>query len=382
MNVMISLFVLTIHCLMPATGVRIYDAAVTYAQYATLIWPLLLLIKCPLAERGKLLPVFLFWGLAFISTVINRTHLIALLKMAITSLTACLLTTHLLFLQGFKGLRKVCWLFALLMMAEYVSSLIGGLTTVIDVNDIEMINYFLGQQPTSNRIYLPALTLLSLLFLTGKRIDKWVSAAGILAGTLFMIQRGVSTGIMTLLIFVGVLIAARFFRRKQMWRNVLIVLAVFAVLFNLSAGTAGNFNWIFEKVLKKDMTLHGRTLLWASALSQMKGWHWLLGNGYGHQFLFSVGDDWQVSTAHSQYLNILFCYGLLGLGAYFFMIYFQLKSIWLAFTPRIKRVLIASGVALLFVGIPTTTYQSVYVFVLYTVLVNLRTALRGAPHLP
>ena len=374
------MFVLAIHCLMPATGLRLYDMAVTYLQYATLIWPLLLFIKSPLAEKEKLLPVLLFWGLAFVSTLVNGTDMTSLLTMAFSSLTVCLLAAHLMVLEGFQGFRKICWLFMMLMTAEFVSGLIGGLTTIIDGNGRRVINYFLGQQPTANRIYLTVLTLMCLLFLTGKKIDRWVSVTGILTGTLFMFQHGVSTGKLSLYIFIGVLIMAHFIRRKQMWRNVLIVLATFALVFNLSVGAVGDFSWLFENILNEDVTLNGRTMLWHSAISQIRGWHWLLGNGYGHRFVFSIG-DWNVSTAHSQYLNILFCYGCLGLVGYFYLLYHQLKSIWLAPTPRIKRVLLASGVAVLLIGIPTTTYQSVYIFVLFTILVNLDKALRKAPHI-
>lgn len=369
-----------VHCLIPSTGLRLYDIILTYIQYATLIWPMLLLIKYPLIRSGKLFPVFLFWCIAFISTLINGTNISALLIMAFSSLTVCLLTVHLLILEGFQGFRKISWLFALLMLAEFMSGLIGGLTSIIDGNGIRVINFFLGQQPASNRIYLTAITLMCLLFLSGKRIDRWVSIAGILAGSFFMFQWEVSTGKMSLYVFISVLIVARFIRKRQIWRNVLIILATFAVVFNLSLGAVGDFSWLFVGILNEDTTLNGRTMLWQSAISQMQSWHWLLGNGYGHQFMFSIG-NWKVATAHSQYLNILFCFGFLGLGGYFYMIYCQIKSIWSVHAPKIKRVLLASSVTVLLIGIPTTTYQSVYIYLLFTVLVNLEKALQDAPHI-
>ena len=379
LNISISLFVFAIHCLMPSTGIRLYDTAVTLLQYATLIWPLLLVIQHPLARLKKLLPVILFWGIGLLSTLINGTDILALLKLTAFSLAACLVTAHLLMLEGFRGFRKIGWFFSGLMIAEFLSSLVGGLTTIVDGNGISVVNYFLGQQPTSNRIYLTAVTLLTLLFITGNKADRCCSAIGILAGTLFMFQRDVSTGKMTLYIFIGMLIITRFVRRKHFWQNVLIVLSVFVIVFNLSAGSFGSFSWLFEGILHEDLTLNGRTLLWSSAVSQMLSWHWLIGNGYGHQFIFSIG-NWNVPTVHSQYLNILFCFGFLGLGGYFYMLFQQFKSIWVIHTPRIKRVLIASGVTALMTGIPTTTYQSIYIYVLFTVLVYFEKAVQGASH--
>ena len=78
---------------------------------------------------------------------------------------------------------------------------------------------------------------------------------------------------------------------------------------------------------------------------------------------------WGVNPAHSQYMNILFCYGLVGIAVYFFVVYQFLKGLRIEKDEQYKRWTAATVAAIIITGIPTTTYTSVYLYILYTVFI-------------
>lgn len=340
-------------------------------QYAVLVWPCLLLFSIKhVWKKGSLIPVCTFWIIGFIETVINHTDIGGFALLVITCLSVSLVTSHLIYMSGFKAIKRIGLLFTAMLVLEALSAAVGGLNTITDGNGLQMKVYFLGQQPAINRIYCTSLTVLSLLFLLGSKKYRLLSVVGVMAGTYFVFVLDVSTAKVTVAAFVLTLIVTRVIRSKKMWRNISVLLIILILVFTLSGGFSQGFNWLLEGLLNEDVTLNGRTLLWTSALSQMEGWHWLFGNGYGHSYLFYIG-GWKVGTAHNQYLNILFCYGFAGLAAYFWVISQEVKAAFTVRDDRVKQIMIASVIAFIITGIPTTTYQSVYIYVLYSVAVNI-----------
>ena len=369
-NIWISFISLAVLCLPDTTGYPWFDKTVRALHYASLIWPCILLFAIKhLWKRGRLVPVCVFWLVGLFNTVINRTDIIGYFDLLVSCLSVCIVTYHLFFLSGFTGIRYIGVFLTALLVLEALSVYAGGINTIVDGNGLEMAVYFLGQQPALNRIYTVSLAILSLQFRLGSKFDKWVSMIGLAAGAYSVFALNVSTAKVTLAAFLFALIAAHVIRSRRIWRSLAFFLIVFILVFTLSGGFSQGFEWLLDGLLGEDVTLHGRTLLWESALSQMNGWHWLLGNGYGHSYVFAIG-EWKVGTAHNQYLNILFCFGCTGLIAYLWVISRQAAAAFKAREYHVRRILIASIIAFIVTGIPTTTYQSVYIYLLYTVAVN------------
>lgn len=368
LNVWLSEGLLLLYCL-PTTNQIFAPISILlkYGQYLGLIWSVLVFFKLKIFSEKSLWPIWLFVLMMLFSTLINGTDINACINMVYPIFAACVITVYIMKLRGFQGVETIAKLFAILLILQAVSALVGGFGSYVDGNMITITNYFFRDRVNFNRIFIYAISLLTLVFLYARRW-KWLYIIGGLSGVYFVLYESVSTAIMAFVVYILVFIVARIIKSEHAWRNMLILLFAIAALFVIAGFSSDGFEWLLVDFLGEDMTLDGRTLLWAQAIENMQGWHWIFGNGYGHSFMFWLG-TWGVSTAHSQYMNILFCFGFIGVGAYFFVVYQFLGGLRKEKDERYKRLTVATVAAIIISGIPTTTYTSVYLYVLYVVFV-------------
>lgn len=336
-------------------------------RLAGLAWSILIFFMLKIYSEKALWPVWLFIFTALFSTCINATNIRSCISMVFPIFSTCVITVHIMKLKGFQGVKAIASIFAVLLILQALSALAGGLGTFVDANKITVTNYFFVQRVSFNDIFIFAIALLTLTFFYDRK-RRWLYVTGGLCGIYFILYEWVATAIMTFLVYIMVFIVARIIKSDHVWRNMLIFLFSIAALFVIVGFSFDAFEWILVDLLGKDVTLHGRTLLWAQAVANIHGWHWILGNGYGHAYMFWIG-DWGVDTAHSQYLNILFCFGLVGFVLYFLIIYQFLKGLRKRQDERYKRLIAATVAAIIVSGISTTTYTSIYLYLLYTVFV-------------
>lgn len=334
-------------------------------QYLGLVWSIIVFLKLRIFKEKVLWPVWIFVAIMIFSTLVNRTDISACVNMVFPIVASCILTFHIIKLKGFKGVEIIAKVFSVLLIVQAVSAIAGGFGTYTDGNNIVIVNYFFMDRVNFNRIFIYAISLLVLAFIYGRKW-RWLYVTGGICGVFFVFYESVSTAIMTAIVFFLVLIVARIVKSAHVWRNMLILLFIMAALFVIVGFSPERFEWLLVDFLQEDMTLDGRTLLWAQAIENMQGWHWIIGNGYGHKFLFWIG-TWAVGTAHSQYMNILFCFGLIGISIYFFMICQFFRGLKGEKDENYKRLVVATVAAIIITGIPTTTYTSVYLYVIYTV---------------
>lgn len=344
-----------------------FSVLLKYGQYLGLIWSILVFFELKIYSKKSLWPVWAFVLMMLFSTLINGTDINACIKMVFPIFATCVLTVHIMILRDFQGVEAIAKMFAVLLILQAVSALVGGFGSYVDGNAITITNYFFKDRVNFNRIYIYAISLLTLVSFYGKKW-KWLYVFGGLSGVYFVFYESVSTAIMATIVYILVFIIARIIKSEHARRNMLILLFIVAALFVIAGFSSDGFEWLLVDFLGEDMTLDGRTLLWAQAIENMKGWHWILGNGYGHSFMFWLG-TWGVNTAHSQYMNILFCFGIVGIAIYFFTIYQFLGGLKEEIDERYKRLTVATVAAIIVSGIPTTTYTSVYLYVLYTIFV-------------
>ena len=102
----------------------------------------------------------------------------------------------------------------------------------------------------------------------------------------------------------------------------------------------------------------------------MKGFHWIIGNGYAHNFVFQLNKYWSANTAHSQYVNTIFCFGIVGLIIYIAIILKMLsliRNVDQIYFPAI----IATNMSMILMGISTTFYTSPYMYVWIVVCMSM-----------
>ena len=336
-------------------------------QYLGLFWSIVVFLKLKIYLEKFLWPVWLFLLTTLFSTLVNGTDINACISMVFPIFASCVITVHIIKLRGFQGVEAIAKMFAILLILQAISALVGGFGSYVDGNMITITNYFFRDRVNFNRIFIYAISLFTLTSIYS-RTWKWLYVIGGLAGVYFVLYEAVSTAIMAFIVYLLVFIVARIIRSDHAWRNMLILLFAIATCWVIVGFSSDGFEWLLVDFLGEDITLDGRTLLWEQAIENMQGWHWLLGNGYGHSYMFWIG-TWGVNTAHSQYMNILFCYGLVGIAVYFFVVYQFLKGLRIEKDEQYKRWTAATVAAIIITGIPTTTYTSVYLYILYTVFI-------------
>lgn len=88
------------------------------------------------------------------------------------------------------------------------------------------------------------------------------------------------------------------------------------------------FSYFIEIILKKDLTLTNRTMIWDNALSYLNK-RWIIGSGYkGNIDMANIlGAKGAISTTHNSFLDILFFGGILSLILIlFFILYIDIKN--------------------------------------------------------
>jgi len=343
------------------------------AELAALAWSLLIFAKSRIYGVRKLWPIWAWIAWIAVATVINRTDYILAFRLAGNIFSACTLSYYAIRRNGTRFIKHFCMLLAAEIAIQCLTAVTHVFGRVVDPNGAFENNYFFGIRVEFNRIFIYAVTLCLIYAQRRGVTSKLVFAVAAAGGLYFVLSEDLSMGIGTFAIFVAVVLAAAFIQRNADYRRVMVIALGFSMLFNLTVGSfAYAFDWLFNSLLHESLTLNGRTYLWQSALSQMHGWHWLFGNGYGHDFLFVIvtRNNWRASTAHSQYINSLFCFGLVGLALYINICRLEIREIANKPMNMIKRILLAGFVAKTVMGIATTTYNTLYMYVLYVCIMT------------
>jgi len=367
LNILISYAFLICYCLPTNALPGWCNLILTAGKWAGLLWAVLIFLVCRVYENKRLWPIWAFLAFSACSSFINHTSLTVCLRFAYPIFACCVITYHLIFLCKSKALNYIAVLFSLLTIAQGFTAIIGGMGSVIDGNGIPYTLYFFGDRVSISYILTYAIALSALALKTSRRTESWLHILSIASCIYFSLYESVSTAVMSIAVFAAVLIGGRIVRKERLWYGASIAIYLFSLLFVISGGLTNGFEWLLNDILGEGITLNGRTLLWEQALKFMNGWHWLLGNGYAHPYRFYIG-DWSVDTAHSQYMNILFCFGFAGIFLYSIMCWQNLNAAKRTPDTECRLIIIAALAAIIITGIPTTMFKHVYIYIYFVVI--------------
>jgi exopolysaccharide production protein ExoQ len=153
---------------------------------------------------------------------------------------------------------------------------------------------------------------------TGGRFQTWADVSVILIALYLLKGADSSTSLATLVVGTTTFLVLRLFRKLKLLvpHGGLLALSVFLIGFGTSAPFLGGSTVAtFSTALNRDVTLTGRTEVWAAVLPAIQQQP-LLGYGFGSFWTDARRELYEIPTAHNGYLDILLELGAVGLAFY------------------------------------------------------------------
>ena len=294
------------------------------AKFCGFALAVMYLIAWKLYNRKLLLPLFGFFAWMIASTLLSGNPVRTVFISTYPLMTVIVLVFVLTRIDWYGTVKFISYLFTAELVANLVSFVSGGY-----YRDTWNVMYFIGIRVNINGLFLAGVSIALLNAYLGTKIDKAVFLCALFSGGCFVIGEWVSTSILSISIFGGILLFSWMIRKwpnkGKLFKRIGLMLLVFILLFMMNPDVS-RFSWLIEDILGESLTLDGRTVLWSDALSQIKGIKWLVGNGYGSGARFSIANGFSATTAHSQYINIIFMFGIIGLMLYTFILIQQVRK--------------------------------------------------------
>lgn len=340
---------------------RICQLSLIYAVY------LLVSQNVRLEKHINWLVIFAIWH--FIAGLLNSNTLDSSFSLMYKSLVVIVLTKHILQNNIERGLSSLVTLMGGALILNTITKILP-FSVMIDGREV----YFIGSRISLSDVFLYACSIAFIYTVLYKRRYAFTILT-VISGVYFVIIESVSTAIMTITVFVLVFLYLRIAnrilanRRNQTVFVTIVIITCLYFVFYSRNGT--NLGWLLEGFLKEDLTFNGRTILWEKALEKIEGVHWIIGYGLSHGQWFELPNGFAATTAHSQYINIVFRSGVIGLTFYILAIYKMLRDSFNVHILSYRYILVSSICAFWVTGISTTTYESFFMYVWMTTIYQL-----------
>ena len=307
--------------------------------------------------------LWLFW--VIVATILNGTDVLGAVKLIAPLFCSSICTMYLCDYDIHNVYRIISWMFTILLVIQ-LYTMINHVYGTVYTQGKYVYYYFFGIRVAINKIapFAAFFGLISAGF--GNKKSPISLIISTFCGLYFAIGEKVSTCIVCYTVIALTLMVSKFIRSEHFWRNIGILFLLLSSLFViLYAGDELLFRWLLEDILNESITLSGRTSIWNQAFSYMKGIHWLIGNGYGHNYYFYLGKHWVAQVTHNQYLETVFKYGIIGLIIYIMMCMTQLRVNTGKKNDFISRVFFSTFIAMIIIQIPATVFEKVYYYIFY-----------------
>ena len=350
----ICLFLIFVVFMIPS-HVAAGNQLISYIKILGLFISLYLFLTNKLYMKKKLL-LFWFWiGWSFIASLINRNNAqISFSYIHPIFSTICILE-HLFKKSPKHTFNYLMVAFCILNVVQFLSFIEKGSS----YGTTSSIVYFMGYRVGYNEFFMFAVFIacvsLSLHYLSSIIYNLLI----IIPGIIFIFSCKLSTLLLGTFCFILLYLIHEIFPKNRKWFFMSFLVLLFSIFFVFGASDPKRFSWVLVDLLGEDVTLSGRTYLWRDALSQMHGIHWLIGNGFAHKQTFCINMVWCTNTAHSNYANIIFKFGIIGLFIYCALLYQTLKGID-DLPSSIQSLFFAFYITIILLGIATSFYSSIF----------------------
>ena len=283
---------------------------------ATIIYGISLNLQNIIKNRRLLSMIIVFWGIYIISTLFNcpeeivsvlyRTYIhIALVLLVIIG---CKKWTN-----EFLSAASIVyggWIIMTLITSFLFS---GGLYKVNNYHSAHL----LGDDNALAYVMLPGLVILSVKSMIRKEKIDLLTWGIIILVLLLLIQLWAASGMISVMMFTFLLFLSRYINIiKGKWLFRAFIIVVIITLFGLSNPYVTN---IIENYIEKEVTLTGRTILWAGAINMISVQPILGYGGYFKFGLFSLGRNAEY-PCHTPYLQLMIDGGLLLFATFFVLV--------------------------------------------------------------
>ena len=344
------------------TAVNIIRLAFTFIGFGV---AMVLFFRFKYYRRKMLLPLIVWFIWIIIATLLNGTDFVGTITdILIPFFSSAMLVVYLFDNDRENVISVITWMLTLFMLIQLFSLVTHCFGTRFSQGRFTNV-FFMGIRVNINKLFPFALFFGLINYRFGKKRSPLCLIISTVCGLWFVIVEKVSTSIIGFVIIVVILIASRLIKSEHAWRNMAILAICVGALFAFVYSGSNSFSeWIFSDTMGEDITLSGRTRIWEQVIADMKGIHWLIGNGYGHKFMFSL-NVFATNLTHNQYLEIIFNYGLVGLGVHLWCYVWQFKAMKLAGNKSASRIFISVFIALVFMQIPAAINDWCFYYVFY-----------------
>ncbi len=319
-------------------------------------------------KKWLILHGFLIW--VTIVSIIAGEGLVSVIQNVYTLYIASIMAIYLLQKNYNKSIYIISVIFSGMVFMNLLTFFMGGLYQV----NIYNMAYFMGIRVNISDILVFAISISLISSIRGKRIHKIICIVCILSGVVFSVLEWVSTALVTMCVFALVCFIIKMTykwpKQKKVIRIGSILLVIVVVSFSFNPDVQ-SYSWLVEDILGESLTLDGRTDIWESCISQIKGLTWIYGHGIAHEYTFAISNGAYVSHPHNQYLAMLFNFGIIGLLMYCKMLMEQLVSVSHVENSKIRMFSISCIIASIIMGITMTYYGKPYWIVWYVVCLSI-----------
>lgn len=306
-------------------------------------------------------PIYIWFSFSFITVLINGTSIYGWFSKFYPFIAVYIISRDLLKKNAIYGVKLFTVFFSGLIIGNYITWIFPGDKLIDELGETI---YLLGIRTRVTDLAFIAISICFIsILISRKAIWKFFLILTTFCTLAFCIGEWVSTAIAAFFIYIILLylgiIKPNFFKRIK---YVLLFLVILLAYLIIVVRVQDRMAWFIIQFLGEDLTLNGRTIIWDSLISQLNGIHWLFGNGLNSGLVFSISTR-TTATAHSQFLYIVFNFGLLGLILFLITPIYSIIRLFKTSDKKINAILIVTLFVLLFAGITENTCDTNYYYI-------------------
>jgi len=249
----------------------------------------------------------------FINTCVQGNLSIGYLSESIQYICFIILLEY--FIQKYKlrPLKSILFCFCVLLVINILTYTPNGI-----IFEAPTENFLLGIRTRLADLAIPAMGLSLYYFKTTKNGKKMMVCV-FFTSILFFVLEWVATALLcTALFFVLIFLEKFIYKKAQNTYHIFLMLAGITLTFGVVFfNVQDSFATLIETLLHKEITLTGRTEIWAVAIPLIaKKWIW----GYGFQNQGDFVSLYEfITTSHNQLLQTMYYGGIVGCVLYYTM---------------------------------------------------------------